>query len=257
MNLYDLMREYRFQHGADYFFKQFADQIHSLEVEKAQFAMDAKNAKDRAALLETQVKELETKQDSQKSYIEALENKIRRLNHSVTMKVTLFDIFQQWDKKEAQRKDSTENLKAKLRRKNERIQRLENANQGYRKGIRRLRKRIYDMERIAFIHKDGIRSMRQQVSDLMKQCNQLRDELAQVRAERDNLDEAKLCFDAIIADRDADYAELSKINKNIRRDCNAAINSQTQRIVQLQKLLDAYRELARKAAELEKKEGQE
>ena len=42
------------------------------------------------------------------------------------------------------------------------------------------------MERIAFIRKDGIKSMRQQVSDLMKQNNQLRDELARKAAELEN-----------------------------------------------------------------------
>lgn len=135
-------------------------------VKAARFAMDAKNAKDRIKFLEARAKELKRDYRNACAVGDSLKEQILKMT-------------QQRENAEL----AAEALKAKLERKNEQIQRLTEANAGYNKGIRRLRKRIYDMERIAFIRKDGIKSMRQQVSDLMKQNNQLRDELAQKAAE--------------------------------------------------------------------------
>ena len=144
-------------------------QIQDAELRATQFAMDAKNAKDRAALLEAQVKDLTSSYQNACAVGDNLKEQMLKIaRHLENSELAI------------------EALKAKLKRKNEQIQRLTEANFGYNKGIRRLRKRISDMERIAQIHKDGIRSMRQQVSDLMKQCNQLRDELARKAAELEN-----------------------------------------------------------------------
>lgn len=132
-------------------------QIQDAELRATQFAMDAKNAKDRAALLEAQVKDLTSSYQNACAVGDNLKEQMLKIaRHLENSELAI------------------EALKAKLKRKNEQIQRLTEANFGYNKGIRRLRKRIYDMERIAFIRKDGIKSMRQQVSDLMKQNNQLR-----------------------------------------------------------------------------------
>ena len=132
--------------------KMIDERIRRLEVEKIQLTMEAKNAKDRVKLLEARVKELE---DVEQAYDVVYDG----------MKKQIWNMSKQLENAEL----AIEALKAKLKRKNEQIQRLTEANTGYNKGIRRLRKRISDMERIAKIHKDGLRNMRQQVSDLMKE----------------------------------------------------------------------------------------
>ena len=144
-------------------------QIQDAELRATQFAMDAKNAKDRAALLEAQVKDLTSSYQNACAVGDNLREQMLKIaRHLENSEIAI------------------EALKSKLKRKNEQIQRLTEANFGYNKGIRRVRKRISEMERIAFIRKDGIKSMRQQVSDLMKQNNQLRDELARKAAELEN-----------------------------------------------------------------------
>lgn len=225
MSLYDLQQE------TAKIAKQIEDRIHATELEKAQFAMEAKNAKDRAALLESLNKSLEDKNAALEEKQAALEKRIKvqdegrelmkgrigALEQKYQNACAVGDNLKEQILKMARQQENAElaaeALKAKLKRKNERIQRLEEANQGYRKGIQHLKKRIADMERIMKIKDDGRKSMRQQIADLIDDNQALRRTYAK---------KAK---------------ELSAQNEQLRKNCD----QQVQEIWQLLRMLNAYR----------------
>lgn len=165
-------------------------QIQDAELRATQFAMDAKNAKDRAALLEAQVKDLTSSYQNACAVGDNLKEQMLKIaRHLENSELAI------------------EALKAKLKRKNGQIQRLTEANAGYNKGIRRLRKRISDMEQAETVNGECRREMLERVMALSEQ------------------------------------------NEQFRKDCAQS----AMKISLMQQLLDAYRELARRAAEIEKK----
>lgn len=140
-------------------------QLQDAELKAAQFSMDAVNERNRAAALEAQVRELK---DDKQGYDVVCDS----------MKKQIYDMARRQENDEL----ALEALKAKLRRKNELLERLRESNAGYNKGIGRLHEKLRKTtERFERLCADNY-SLSVQNTQLRRNCEEMSAEITRLKA---------------------------------------------------------------------------